>query len=139
MKHAILFLTAAFKDVPTSICDSQLAAIEAVRAIFTNGKTIKSIPHKKLKAPLIPRQAVPEQYRSHTSKGGQETQPSMTSKGAIQQTLHTITKKNITMNSADDQEPISRRTKSSRSIVKLQPTQTIQNTSEPIANRTRSS
>ena len=37
----------------------------------------------------------------------------------------------------DDQEPISRRTRSSRSTEKLQPTQTIQNKSEPISNRTR--
>ena len=37
MTHAIQFLTAALKDVPASICKSQLAAIDAVRAIFTNG------------------------------------------------------------------------------------------------------
>ena len=37
MTHAIHFLTAALKDVPTSICDSQLASIEAVIEIFTNG------------------------------------------------------------------------------------------------------
>ena len=36
----------------------------------------------------------------------------------------------------DDQEHISRRTRSSRSTAHLQPTQTIQNKSEPIANRT---
>ena len=45
MNHTIQFLTAALKDVPTSICDSQLSAIEAVKAIFTNGRTIKSSPH----------------------------------------------------------------------------------------------
>ena len=72
MSHAIQFLTAALKDVPASICDSQLAAIEAVRALFTNGKTIKSIPHKISKAPLISRQEAPERYRTPTSKGGQE-------------------------------------------------------------------
>ena len=38
----------------------------------------------------------------------------------------------------DDQEPIARRTRSSRSTAQLQPTQTIQNKSEPISNRTRS-
>ena len=32
--HAIQFLSAALKDVPTSLCDYQLTAIEAVRAIF---------------------------------------------------------------------------------------------------------
>ena len=44
MAHEIQFLTAAIKDVTASICDSQLAEIEAVRAIFTNGKKIKSNP-----------------------------------------------------------------------------------------------
>ena len=38
MTHAIQLLTAALKDVPASICNSQLAAIDAVRAIFINGK-----------------------------------------------------------------------------------------------------
>ena len=60
MTHAVQFLTAALKDVPASICNSQLAAIDAVRAIFTNGKTIKPIQNKTTRAPLIPRQAVPE-------------------------------------------------------------------------------
>ena len=45
MTHAIHFLTAAIKDVPKIIWDSQLAAIAAVRAIFTNGRTIESSPH----------------------------------------------------------------------------------------------
>ena len=58
--HAIQFLAAALKDVPSSICDSKLAAIEAVREIFTNGKTTKSIPHKTSKSHLIPRQAAQE-------------------------------------------------------------------------------
>ena len=83
MTHAIQFLTPALKDVPPSICDSQLAAIEAVRAIFKNGKKIKSTPYKTSQAPLIPRQAAPERYRTPTSKGGQENQPAMTSKGEI--------------------------------------------------------
>ena len=37
----------------------------------------------------------------------------------------------------DDQEPISRRARSSRSTKQLQPTQIIQNKIEPIAQRTR--
>ena len=139
MTHAIQFLTTVLKDVPTSFCDSQLAAIEAVQEIFTNGQTKKSTPYKASKAPLIPRQADLALYRTPTSKGGQENQLAITSKGAIQKTVHTITKKkNITINSADDQEPIARRNRSSRNTSKLQPTQTIQNTSEPIANITRS-
>ena len=47
MTHAIQFLTAELKDAPESIFDSQLAEIESVRAIFTNGRTIKSSVHKK--------------------------------------------------------------------------------------------
>ena len=104
MSHAIQFLTAARKDIPASICNSQLAAIQAVRDIFTNGKTIKSVQNKTSKSPLIPRQAVPEHYWIPTSKGGQENKLTITSKGALQKTLHTITKKNnITINSVDDQ------------------------------------
>ena len=137
MTHAIHFLTAALKDVPTGICDSQLAAIEAVRAIFTNGKTVKSTPHKTSQAPLITRQSDPARYRTPTSKGGQENQPAKNSKGEIQQTVHTITKKkNITINSADDQEPIAIRTISSIDTEKLRPVQVIHNSSELIANRT---
>ena len=83
MKHAILFLTAALKDAPTSICDSQLASIEAVREIFTNGKIIKSTTHKSSPAPFIPRQAAPARYRIPTSKGVQKNQPAKTSKGSI--------------------------------------------------------
>ena len=71
LAHAIQFLTAALKDVSASICDSQLSAIEAVRAIFTNGKTIKSIQNKTSTAPLRPRKAAPERYRIPTSNGDQ--------------------------------------------------------------------
>ena len=96
MLHAIQLLTAALKDVPASICDSQLAAIESVRAIFTNGETIKSVQDKTSRAPLIPRKTAPERYRTPTSKGDQDNQPAITSKGALQQTVHKITKnKNI--------------------------------------------
>ena len=42
--HAIYFLSAALKDVPTSLCDSQLAAIEAVRAIFATWRTGEASP-----------------------------------------------------------------------------------------------
>ena len=73
MTHAIHFLTAALKGVPTTICDSQLAAIENVRAIFINGRTIESRPHKNPIAPLIPRQEAPARYPTPTSKGDQET------------------------------------------------------------------
>ena len=71
MTHAIQFLTAALKDVPARICNSQLAAIDAVRTIFSNG-TIKSSQNKISQAPIIKNQAKPEKYRLPTSKGDQE-------------------------------------------------------------------
>ena len=93
MTHAIHFLTAALKDVPTSICYSQLAAIESVREIFTNGRTRESSPHKKSIGPLIPRQEAPARYRPPTSKSVQENHTAITSKDTVQQTVHTIPKK----------------------------------------------
>ena len=103
MTHAMQFLIASLKDVPASICNSQLAAIDAVKAIFTNG-TIKPIQNKTTRAPLIKRQADPERYRVPTSKGDQENQPATTSKGALKQTVHIFPKnKNITINIVDDQ------------------------------------
>ena len=59
MKHAIQFLTEELKDVPASICNSQLAAIDAVKSIFSDG-TIKPIHNKTSRAPLMKRQAEPE-------------------------------------------------------------------------------
>ena len=44
MTHAIQFFTAALKDVPAIICNSQLAAIDAVRAILNPSK-IKQQEH----------------------------------------------------------------------------------------------
>ena len=106
MTHAIHFLAAALKDVPASICDSQLAAIEAVREIFTNGRTIKSSPHKKPITALIPRQKASARYPTPTSKGGQENHTDITSKGAVQQkVITTPKKKQVTINSADEDDP----------------------------------
>ena len=68
MTHAIQFLTAELKDVLASICNSQLAAIDAVRAIFSNG-TIKTTQNKISRAPLMEKQANPERYQVPTSKG----------------------------------------------------------------------
>ena len=42
--HTTHFLSTAFKDVPNSICYYQLAAIEAVWAIFANWRTVDSLP-----------------------------------------------------------------------------------------------
>ena len=70
MTHDIQFLTAALKDGPARICNSQLAAIDAVRTIFSNG-TIKSSQNKISQAPLMKNPAKPEKYRLPTSKGDQ--------------------------------------------------------------------
>ena len=48
MAHAIHFLSTALKYVPNSIFDSQLAAIEAVRAISATGKQLIPIPHQTI-------------------------------------------------------------------------------------------
>ena len=115
MTHAIKVLAAALKDFPESICNSQLAVIDAVREIFTNGR-IKPIQNKTTRAPLIQRQAAPERYQVSTFKGYQENQPATTSKGALKQAVHTFPKnKHITINSVDDQEPIARRSISRKS------------------------
>ena len=63
MTHAIHFLSTALKDAPTSICDSQLAAIEAVQKIFANWRTVKSLPPESPKVlpqptPVVPLQAL---------------------------------------------------------------------------------
>ena len=106
--------------------------------LFTNGK-IKPIQNKTKRAPLIKRKAASERYRIPTSKGDKGNQPATTSKGALEQTVHTFLKnKNITINSVDDQEPIARRTRSSKSTEKFQTTKRTQKKSEPIAQRTRS-
>ena len=55
----------------------------------------------------------------------------------VQQKLLTIPKKTqVTINSADNKEPIARRTRYIIDTANLQPTQAIQNPSEPISNRT---
>ena len=88
MTHAIQFLTAALKYVPASICNSQLAAIDAVRIIFSNG-TIKSSQNKISQAPLIKNQAKPEKYRLPTSKGDPVEKPATISKGVLKEKVHT--------------------------------------------------
>ena len=78
MTHAIHFLSEALRDVPTRICDSKLAAIEAIQEIFGNWQTLESLPpeaHEVLPhpTPVIPRQAVaPVSYPTPTSNGDQE-------------------------------------------------------------------
>ena len=88
MTHAIQFLTAALKDVPASICNSQLADFDAVRKIFSNG-TIKSSQNKISQAPLMKNQEKPEKYRLPNSKGDQVEKPATISKGVLKATVHT--------------------------------------------------
>ena len=87
MTHAIQFLTAALKDVPASICNSQLADIDAVRTIFSNG-TIKSNQNKISQSPLKKNQAKPEKYQIPTSKGDQVEKPDTIYKGVLKATVH---------------------------------------------------
>ena len=103
--------------------------------MFSNG-TIKSNQSQISQSPLKKNQANPEKYRLPTSKGERVNKPATTSKGVLRETVHTVPKiKNITINTVDDQEPISRRTGSSKGTktYKILP-----KTSEPISKRTRS-
>ena len=87
-----------------------MAAIDAVREIFSNG-TIKPSQNKTSQAPLMKNQTNPEKYRLPTSKGERVNKLATTSKGVLREIVHTVPKiKNITINTVDDQEPISRRT-----------------------------
>ena len=110
-------------------------AIDDARTIFSNG-TIKPSQNKTSQAPLMEKQENPETYRLPTSRGDRVNKPATTSKGALRETVHTVPKiKNITINTVDDQEPISRRTRSSKSNKTLK---IIQKTTEPISQRNRS-
>ena len=78
LKHTIQLLSAALKYLPSSICDSQFSEIEAVRTIFTNWRTVKSLPPEWYRVlphptPVLPRHvSAPVRYPTPTSKGGQE-------------------------------------------------------------------
>ena len=99
MMHAIHFLSEALRDVPTSQCDSQLAAIEAVHAIFENWRTVESSPNfppttvpnpPKLIVPL-PKPS-PLRYPAPTSKGDHGKDRVKNSKGAFKQQTPVIPK-----------------------------------------------
>ena len=60
MTHAIHLFSAALKDVPASLCNSQLAAIEAVRAIVAKHTTVEASPTARhTAAPYPPNPTVP--------------------------------------------------------------------------------
>ena len=73
--HAIHFLSAAIKDVPNSIRNYQLAAIEDVRAIFENWQKVEPLPPIYPTAVPPPKPTVPWpkpsllRYPAPTSKG----------------------------------------------------------------------
>ena len=148
MTNAIHFFSAALKDVPTSLCDYQLAAIEAVHAIFATCRTVES-------APIVPPTAVPNpptpivrfpkpsplRYPSPTSKDAHGKYRVTTSKGAFKQTSVILKVRQVAFNSRGDQEPIAART---RSQVALPPNISpfkaqIHPIDEPVAARKRSS
>ena len=92
MTHTIHFLSTALKYVPTSLCDSQIAAIEAVCTNFANWITIESSPTFPPKSvPKPPKPIVrfpkpsPLRYPAPTSKGKHDKDMVTTSKGTFKQ------------------------------------------------------
>ena len=118
MTHTIYFLSAALKDVPNSICDSQLASIEAVRAIFSNWWTVEPSPPVYPTVLSLPKPIIllPKpfllRYPAPTSKGDHENYRVTTSKVAFKQQTPVITmQRQVAFNSRGDQEPIAARKK----------------------------
>ena len=118
MKHAIHFLSVVLKDVPNRICDSQLATIESVRAIFANWQAVDPLPTVyPTQVPNPPNPIVrlpkpsPLRFPAPTSKGDHGRDRVTTSKGDFKKQALVITKKHqVAVNSKGDQEPISVRT-----------------------------
>ena len=146
MTHAKHFLSADLKYVPTSICDSQLVAVEAVQTIFANCRTVeylppaysKVLPHHNIVVTLQVFALL--RYPAPTSKGDQCRYRVTTSKGAYQQQPLTITKNTqVAANSKGDQEPIATHTRSHIASANPTPFQSIQPLNKPITGRTRAS
>ena len=116
MTHAIHFLSTALKDVSNSICDSQLAAIEAARSIFSNWRIVEALPPASTTAVAptksiapVPKPA-PLRYPAPTYEGDQGRDRVTTSKGDLQQQTPVIYKKSqVAVNCKGDQEPIAAR------------------------------
>ena len=90
MTHTIHFLSAEIKDVPVILCDTQLAAIESVHAIFSNWRTVEAyiiVPptavtnQPKTTVPLP--NPSPIQYPAPTFKGVHSKDRVVTSKGVL--------------------------------------------------------
>ena len=76
MTHDIHFLSVAIKDVPTSLCNSQITDIKAVCEIFSKWITVESYPTVPSTAlsnppkPIVPLpKPSPIRYPAPTSKG----------------------------------------------------------------------
>ena len=145
MTNTIHLFLAALKEVPNSICDSQLTAIEAVRTIFENWRTVESLPPASPKVvppskPIVTiKDSSPIRYPAPTSKGDQGRDRVTTSKCESQQQPIVITKKTqVAANSKGDQEPIATRTRSRITSANLPPFKAIQPLSEPVPARKRS-
>ena len=119
MTHAIHFLSAALKDVPNIICDSQLAAIEAARAIFSNWRIVEALPPASTTAVAptksiapVPKPA-PLRYPAPTYEGDQGRDRVTTSKGDLQQQTPVLYKNSqVAVNCKGDQEQIAARKRS---------------------------
>ena len=148
MTHAKHLLYAVLKDVPTTVYNYQLAAMEDVRAILSNWRTFEA-------SPTVPPTAVPNppkpiiplpkpsllRYPSPTSKSDHGKYRVTTSKGAFKKQTPVIPKGiQLSVKCKGDQEPIAART---RSLVAPPPNfppfkAQIQTLDEPVAARTRS-
>ena len=147
MMHSIHFLSEALKDVPTSLCNYQLAATEAVCVIFSNWRTVESSPTVPPTAvpnppkPIVPLpKSSPLCYSAPTSKGAHGKYRITTSKGDLIQLTPVIPKdRQVTVNYKGDQEPIAACTRSQVAYSpKLLPFKAIQPLYEPVSARTRS-
>ena len=99
MTHAIKFLSVELKDVPTSLGDSKLASIEAVRAIFANWRTVESSPTiPPTEVPNPPKPIVPFpkpsplRYPAPTPNGDHGKDKVTTYKGDFKQKTQLISK-----------------------------------------------
>ena len=112
--HAIHFLSAALKYVLASLCDFQLTAIEAVRAIFAKWITVEASPTVRptiVTQPPKPTVPLPNpppiRYPAPTSKGAHGNNRVATSKGVLKQQAPVTPKGGqVPLNYKGDQEPV---------------------------------
>ena len=120
MTYAVHFLSEAIKYVPISLCNSQLAAIEAVRAIFAKWRTIEASPtFRTTTVPYPPNSAVPllkpppVQYPAPTSEGAYGKDRAATSKDVLKHQAPVNYKGGqVPVTYKGDQEPLTARTRS---------------------------